>query len=171
MRVRHKLTIATRRMLTLRHSSAIDLLDRLVQHLSHQHQGAERLPAAEVPQTFEAYAITFELPRVDPNAINMKAPDRTLVISTDSPDQRQLHAPRPAPRATVPRARKHRPRPNLPSTQRAPLRHLELQLSLLRSDRAAATQRGVPGRTGDRVGPQGQQADHRFGEDRRLIPR
>jgi HSP20 family protein len=72
-------------MLTLRSSSPFSLLDRLEQQL----QTAERVPAAEVHETAEAYAVVLELPGVDKTAIEVKATDRTLLVSAErrSPNQ------------------------------------------------------------------------------------
>jgi HSP20 family protein len=83
-------------MLSLRTSSPFDLFDRLEQQLTQQLHGTERVPAAEVHETPEAYAITLELPGVDRNAIDVKATDRTLVISAERRSQR------PAPAAETP---------------------------------------------------------------------
>jgi HSP20 family protein len=74
-------------MLTLR-QSPFDLFDRLEQQLSQQLQGSERLPAAEVHETPEAYEVVLELPGVDKDAINVRATDRTLVISAERRSQR-----------------------------------------------------------------------------------
>ena len=65
-------------MLTLRHSP-FDLFDRLEQQL----QTAERVPAAEVIDTAQAYEITLELPGVDKDSIDVKATDRSLIISAE----------------------------------------------------------------------------------------
>jgi HSP20 family protein len=65
-------------MLTLRHSP-FDLFDRLEQQL----QTAERVPAAEVIDTPQAYAITLELPGVDKDSIDVKATDRSLIVSAE----------------------------------------------------------------------------------------
>ena len=65
-------------MLTLRHSP-FDLFDRLEQQL----QTAERVPAAEVIDTPQAYEITLELPGVDKDSIDVKATDRSLIISAE----------------------------------------------------------------------------------------
>lgn len=66
-------------MLTLRHSSPFDLFDRLEQQLFT----AERVPAAEVHETADAYEVVLELPGVDKEAIDVKATDRTLVVSAE----------------------------------------------------------------------------------------
>ena len=76
-------------MRTLRSSSPFDLFDRLEQQLSQQLQTAERVPAAEVHDTPEAYELVLELPGVDKAAIDVKATDRTLVISAERRSQRE----------------------------------------------------------------------------------
>jgi HSP20 family protein len=77
-------------MLTLRSSSPFDLFDRLEQQLSQQLQTAERVPAAEVHETPEAYEVVLELPGVDKAAIEVKASERSLLISAERRSQRQL---------------------------------------------------------------------------------
>ncbi len=77
-------------MRTLRSSSAFDLFDRLEQQLSQQLQTAERVPAAEVHESPEAYEVVLELPGVDKAAIEVKATERTLLISAERRSQRQL---------------------------------------------------------------------------------
>jgi HSP20 family protein len=72
-------------MLTLRHSP-FDLFDRLEQQLTT----AERVPAAEVHETEDAYEIALELPGVDKASIDVKATDRTLLISAERRSLRQL---------------------------------------------------------------------------------
>jgi len=79
-------------MLTLRPSSRFDLIDRIEQQLSQQLHSAERVPAAEVHDTAEAYEVVLELPGVDKAAIDVKATDRTLVISAERRNQRELPA-------------------------------------------------------------------------------
>jgi HSP20 family protein len=79
-------------MLSLRSSSPFDLFDRLEQQLSQQLQSAERVPAAEVHETPEAYELLLELPGVDKAAIEVKATDRTLVISAERRSHRQQPA-------------------------------------------------------------------------------
>lgn len=76
-------------MRTLRSSSPFDLFDRLEQQLSQQLQTAERVPAAEVHDSAEAYELVLELPGVDASAIEVKATDRTLVISAERRSQRE----------------------------------------------------------------------------------
>ena len=83
-------TFANGTMLTRRSSSAFDLFDRLEQQLSQQPQSAERVPAAEVHETPEAYEVVLELPGVDKTAIEVKATECTLLISAERQDQRQL---------------------------------------------------------------------------------
>jgi HSP20 family protein len=80
-------------MLTRRSSSPFDLFDRLEQQLSQQLQTAERVPAAEVHETPEAYEVVLELPGVDKAAIEVKASERTLLISAERRSQRQLSTP------------------------------------------------------------------------------
>ena len=75
-----------RTMLTLRTAAGFDLVDRLEQQL----QTAERVPAAEVQDTEEAYELVLELPGVDKAAIEVKATDRTLVISAQRRNPRQV---------------------------------------------------------------------------------
>jgi HSP20 family protein len=70
-------------MRILRSSSAFDLFDRLEQQLSQQLHSAERIPAAEVHETAEAYELVLELPGVDRDAIAVQATERTLVISAE----------------------------------------------------------------------------------------
>jgi HSP20 family protein len=91
-------------MLSLRTTSPFDLFDRLEQQL----QSAERVPAAEVQETEEAYELVLELPGVDKEAIDVKATDRTLVISAERRNPRQAApasaeagAPVPAPVPTA----------------------------------------------------------------------
>jgi len=84
-------------MLSLRSSSPFDLFDRLEQQLSQQLQSAERVPAAEVHETPEAYELLLELPGVDKAAIEVKATDRTLVISAERRSHRQQPAPAESP--------------------------------------------------------------------------
>ena len=65
-------------MITLR-TSPFDLLDRLEQQVSQ----AERIPAAEVIETNTSYTVRLELPGVDHESIDVKATDRSLVISAE----------------------------------------------------------------------------------------
>jgi HSP20 family protein len=76
-------------MLTRRSSSPFDLFDRLEQQLSQQLQTAERIPAAEVHDTPEAYEVVLELPGVDKAAIEVKATDRTLLITAERRNHHQ----------------------------------------------------------------------------------
>jgi HSP20 family protein len=79
-------------MRTLRSSSPFDLFDRLEQPLSQQLHSAERVPATEVHESAEAYDLVLELPGVDKAAIEVKATDRTLVISAERRNLRQQSA-------------------------------------------------------------------------------
>ena len=65
-------------MLTLR-QSPFDLLERLEQQVAQ----AERVPAAEVHEDANSYTVHLELPGVDRDSIDVKATDRTLVISAE----------------------------------------------------------------------------------------
>jgi HSP20 family protein len=76
-------------MLTRRSASAFDLFDRLEQQLSQQLQTSERIPAAEVHETPEAFEVVLELPGVDRAAIEVKASGRTLLISAERRSRRQ----------------------------------------------------------------------------------
>ncbi|MEB3165061.1 MAG: Hsp20/alpha crystallin family protein, partial [Cyanobacteriota bacterium] len=71
-------------------SSPFDLFDRLEQQLSQQLQTAERVPAAEVHETPETYEVVLELPGVDRAAIEVKATERSLLITAERRSQRQL---------------------------------------------------------------------------------
>jgi HSP20 family protein len=79
-------------MRSLRTSSPFELFDRLEQQLSQQLHSAERVPAAEVHESAEAYELVLELPGVDKTAIEVKATDRTLVVSAERRNQRQQPA-------------------------------------------------------------------------------
>ena len=83
-------------MRSLRSSSPFELFDRLEQQLSQQLHSAERVPAAEVHESPEAYELVLELPGVDKAAIEVKASERTLVISAERRSQRQQPASAPA---------------------------------------------------------------------------
>jgi HSP20 family protein len=85
-------TFAIRTMRSLRSSSPFELFDRLEQQLSQQLHSAERVPAAEVHETPEAYAVVLELPGVDKAAIQVKATERTLLISAERRSHRQQPA-------------------------------------------------------------------------------
>lgn len=85
-------SFAIRTMLTLRTASPFDLIDRIEQQLSQQLQNAERVPAAEVHETSDAFEVVLELPGVDKAAIDVKATDRTLVISAERRSSRELPA-------------------------------------------------------------------------------
>ena len=83
-------------MLTLRTSSPFDLFDRLEQQL----HTAERVPAAEVHETADAYEVVLELPGVNKKAISVKATDRNLLVSAE----RLSRLERKATNATKPEA-------------------------------------------------------------------
>ncbi len=80
-------------MLTLRqspfHLLRSDLLEAdLFKTLERQvesadMQKADRVPAAEVHETDDAYVIALELPGVDKSSIDVKATDRSLVINAE----------------------------------------------------------------------------------------
>jgi HSP20 family protein len=76
-------------MLTLRTPSPFDLFERLEQQLHN----AERVPAAEVHETDNAYEVVLELPGVDKDAIDVKATDRTLLISAERRNPQQSQSP------------------------------------------------------------------------------
>ncbi|MEA5416804.1 Hsp20/alpha crystallin family protein [Synechococcus sp. BA-132 BA5] len=61
------------------HPSPFDLFDRLEQQL----QTAERVPAAEIHETEAMYSIALELPGVDRSSIDVKATDRSLIITAE----------------------------------------------------------------------------------------
>jgi len=85
-------------MLTLR-QSPFDLFDTdLFQQLEQQLHSAERVPAAEVRDTEAGFSICLELPGVDRDSIDVKATDRSLVISA------QRRAPCSVSSATAPGA-------------------------------------------------------------------
>ncbi|MCT0208729.1 Hsp20/alpha crystallin family protein [Synechococcus sp. CS-1332] len=75
------------------HPSPFDLFDRLEQQL----QTAERVPAAEVHETEAAYIIALELPGVDRSSIDVKATDRSLIITAE----RRAHQPAGDPSAAA----------------------------------------------------------------------
>lgn len=77
-------------MLTLR-QSPFDLFERLEQ----QVQQAERVPAAEVHETDTGFTISLELPGVAKDSIEVKATDRTLVISAVRQSSSDADAPGP----------------------------------------------------------------------------
>ncbi|MEB3317042.1 MAG: Hsp20/alpha crystallin family protein [Cyanobacteriota bacterium] len=82
-------------MRTLRSSSPFVLFDRLERQLSQQLHNAERVPAAEVHDTPEAYLVVLELPGVDKDAIEVKATDRTLLINAERRAPRQSGSGQP----------------------------------------------------------------------------
>jgi HSP20 family protein len=77
-------------MLTLRQST-FDLFERLEQQL----QTAERVPAAEVRESETHYLITLELPGVTKDSIDVKATDRSLVVSAERQAPAEADAPGP----------------------------------------------------------------------------
>jgi HSP20 family protein len=79
-------------MRSLRPSSPFEIFDRLEQQLSQQLHTAERVPAAEVHESAEAYELVLELPGVDKDAIEVKATERSLVISAERSSLRQPSA-------------------------------------------------------------------------------
>ena len=62
-----------------RHATPFDLFEKLEQQLAQ----AERVPAAEVLETDAAFQITVELPGAAKDSIDVKATDRSLVISAE----------------------------------------------------------------------------------------
>ena len=93
MRPRFNINFATRIMLSLRTNSPFELFDHLEQQLTQQLHGSERVPAAEVHETPEAFEISLELPGVDRDAIDVKATDRTLAITAERRSHRQVQEP------------------------------------------------------------------------------
>ena len=77
-------------MLTLR-QSPFDLFERLEQQL----QTAERVPAAEVRETESGFEISLELPGVAKESIDVKATDRSLVISAERKSNAAADGPGP----------------------------------------------------------------------------
>ena len=94
-------------MLTLRTPSPFDLFERLEQQLHN----AERVPAAEVHETDNAYEVVLELPGVDKDAIDVKATDRTLLISAERRNPQQ----NPLPQASEPDSSEAAPSPEAPA--------------------------------------------------------
>ncbi|MEB3308510.1 MAG: Hsp20/alpha crystallin family protein [Cyanobacteriota bacterium] len=80
-------------MLTLRSSSPFDLFDQLDQQFNRQLNKTERVPAAEIHETPEAYELVLELPGVDKSAIAVKATERSLLISAERSSQRPVPEP------------------------------------------------------------------------------
>ncbi|MCP9883198.1 Hsp20/alpha crystallin family protein [Cyanobium sp. Alchichica 3B3-8F6] len=77
-----------------------DLFKTLERQLNNADmQKAARVPAAEVHDGPEAYTIALELPGVDKASIDVKATDRTLVISAErrQPTQSEPDQAQPAP--------------------------------------------------------------------------
>lgn len=75
------------------HSSPFDLFDRLEQQL----QTAERVPAAEIHESEAMYTIALELPGVDRSSIDVKATDRSLIITAErrAPSRWRTATPKP----------------------------------------------------------------------------
>ena len=94
-------------MLTRRTASPFDLFERLEQQL----HSAERVPAAEVHETDNAYEVVLELPGVDKDAIDVKATDRTLLISAERRNPLQS----PVPQVSEPNAGEESISPEAPA--------------------------------------------------------
>jgi hypothetical protein len=140
-------------MRTLRSSYPFELFDRLEHQLSQQLHSAERVPAAEVHETPEAYDLVLELPGVDKAAIEVKATERTLLISAERRSQRQQSAsPEPGSGGQPPCSGA--------AAQRVPLRHQEPQLPLPPADRSRPAAGGVSRWTAHRHQPQGPEGEH-----------
>ena len=73
-------------MLTLR-QSPFDLFNQLEQQLA----SAERIPAAEIVEQDDAYTARLELPGVDKSSIEIKATDRTLVVTAERTNPANSH--------------------------------------------------------------------------------
>ncbi len=82
------------------HPSPFDLFDRLEQQL----QTAERVPAAEIHETEASYTIALELPGVDRGSIDVKATDRSLIISAERRSQPSAAPTTPSATVTAPEA-------------------------------------------------------------------
>ena len=67
-------------MLTL-HQHPFELLEQQLRAV--ERPASERVPAAEVHETNEAYVISLELPGVDKASIDVKATDRSLAINAE----------------------------------------------------------------------------------------
>ena len=78
-------------MLTL-HQSPFDLFERLEQ----QMVTAERVPNAEVVEADESYTVRLELPGVERDTIDIKATDRTLVVSAERQAASDSESEKPA---------------------------------------------------------------------------
>jgi HSP20 family protein len=74
------------------HASPFDLFERLEQQL----QSAERVPAAEIHESDGAYTIALELPGVDRSSIDVKATDRSLIITAERRAQGPVGSETPA---------------------------------------------------------------------------
>lgn len=102
-------------MLTLR-QSPFDLFERLEQQVLQ----AERVPAAEVHEHDQAYTIVLELPGVDKDSIDVKATDRTLLISAERRSDR--HAPEAADPSSAATAAAATPAAATPPAAKVPAR-------------------------------------------------
>lgn len=91
------------------HPSPFDLFDRLEQQL----QTAERVPAAEIHETEDSYTIALELPGVDRASIDVKATDRSLIISAERRSQPAVAAAPEAANGETPTADNRRRAPLL----------------------------------------------------------
>ena len=99
-------------MLTLRTPSPFDLFERLEEQLHN----AERVPAAEGHETDNAYEVVLELPGVDKDAIDVKATDRTLLISAERRNPQQNPSPQASePNASEPNTSEAVPSPEAPA--------------------------------------------------------
>ncbi|MAR05864.1 MAG: heat-shock protein [Cyanobium sp. NAT70] len=78
-------------MLTLR-QSPFDLFERLEQQIAT----AERVPNAEIIDSDGSYTIRLELPGVQRESIDIKATDRTLVVSAERPASSETDDQKPA---------------------------------------------------------------------------
>ncbi len=78
-------------MLTL-HQSPFDLFERLEQQMA----SAERVPNAEVVEADDSYTVRLELPGVERASIDVKATDRTLVVSAERRGALDGEAEKPA---------------------------------------------------------------------------
>ena len=78
-------------MLTLR-QSPFDLFERLEQQMAT----AERVPQAEVNDGDGAYTVRLELPGVERDSIEVKATDRTLMVSAERKAAVEANSQQPA---------------------------------------------------------------------------
>ena len=66
-------------MITLPYQSAFDMLDRLEQQFST----VAGIPSAEILEDQDSYIIRLELPGADKESIDIKATDRTLIVTAN----------------------------------------------------------------------------------------